>query len=455
MRIASASFIGLVLATLVAATDAQAYTWWGPSPLIYNPSFETQYTGGLPRSWYRQATTGTISTALSGTTTNGIDGSYAMFVASGETNTGSVYTSIQTNGTGALSTTKQYWVQVFYAKSTLADPSVAVSYGPLATAQSLGTLNTSDFAALGGTSTYGFVNYAFTPTSALTNPHLNFTSVGAASTTARIDCVTIIQRDADEVVLMNPSFEGSSMLGDGTPRNGSRVGTIAGWTTTNSAGVVAINVSDSNTGIISDNGITNSYAAAFMDQNGEMSQTITGLTVGAHYQLSYLYNATSAATAHIEATIGDLIAQDADVTAVGGTNLYNTNTYEFTATAASMLLDFQQTAASARLLLDNISVKFLSGPSYHDGDANGDSWVDFTDLTTVLGSYNQSDKAWANGDFNADGWVDFTDLTTVLQYYNQSFGASASSRAVPEPSTLLLTVAGLVGLLAYAWRKRK
>ena len=29
------------------------------------------------------------------------------------------------------------------------------------------------------------------------------------------------------------------------------------------------------------------------------------------------------------------------------------------------------------------------------------------------------------------------------------------SQAVPEPSTLALLAAGLVGLLAYAWRKRK
>ena len=59
---------------------------------------------------------------------------------------------------------------------------------------------------------------------------------------------------------------------------------------------------------------------------------------------------------------------------------------------------------------------------------------------------------WAQGDFNGDGTVNGADLNTVLSNYNQSAGVTA---AVPEPSTLLLAAAGLVGLLAYAWRKRK
>ena len=80
------------------------------------------------------------------------------------------------------------------------------------------------------------------------------------------------------------------------------------------------------------------------------------------------------------------------------------------------------------------------------GDSNVDGSVNGTDLNAVLSYYNQSGQAWATGDFNFDGSVNGTDLNTVLSNYNQSL--SSSTAAVPEPSTLLLMVLGLVGLLA-------
>jgi hypothetical protein len=85
------------------------------------------------------------------------------------------------------------------------------------------------------------------------------------------------------------------------------------------------------------------------------------------------------------------------------------------------------------------------------GDANGDGTVNGADLNTVLSSYNGTGMDWAHGDFNGDGTVNGSDLNTVLSNYNQSLGAGA---AVPEPSTVLLTLTGLSGLLACARRKR-
>jgi len=80
-----------------------------------------------------------------------------------------------------------------------------------------------------------------------------------------------------------------------------------------------------------------------------------------------------------------------------------------------------------------------------DGTVNGG------DLNTVLAHYNQTGY-WYQGDFNYDGTINGGDLNTVLANYNQHLSVGA---AVPEPSTLLLATAGLAGLLAYAWRKRK
>jgi hypothetical protein len=90
------------------------------------------------------------------------------------------------------------------------------------------------------------------------------------------------------------------------------------------------------------------------------------------------------------------------------------------------------------------------------GDANEDAKVDINDLTKVLASYNGTGKLWGDGDFNNDGKVDINDLTIVLAHYNQTYASSAAGMAaVPEPSTVLLAVGGLMGLLAYAWRKQK
>jgi autotransporter-associated beta strand protein len=100
------------------------------------------------------------------------------------------------------------------------------------------------------------------------------------------------------------------------------------------------------------------------------------------------------------------------------------------------------------------ALTLTSTPTYLPGDANRDGTVNGSDLNTVLSNYNQTvaGDTWSYGDFNGDNAVNGTDLNTVLSNYNQSLGVGA---AVPEPSTLLSAVAGLVGLLAYAWRKRK
>jgi hypothetical protein len=88
------------------------------------------------------------------------------------------------------------------------------------------------------------------------------------------------------------------------------------------------------------------------------------------------------------------------------------------------------------------------------GDADLDGQVDIDDLTIVLANYNQTGMNWSQGDFNGDGNVDINDLTIVLANYNTNSG-TAGLKAVPEPSCLVLLGVVIIGLLGYAWRRKR
>lgn len=72
------------------------------------------------------------------------------------------------------------------------------------------------------------------------------------------------------------------------------------------------------------------------------------------------------------------------------------------------------------------------------GDANLDSFVDFTDLLTLAQNYGQFvDQMWLTGDFNRDNMVDFNDLLGLAQNYQGASFDSDWNRAltsVPEPT---------------------
>ncbi len=110
------------------------------------------------------------------------------------------------------------------------------------------------------------------------------------------------------------------------------------------------------------------------------------------------------------------------------------------------------------------SVQALYGDEnapFVEGDTDGDGDVDFDDLGTLLGNYDQGGFVpFTNGDSNGDGFVDFNDLGLLLGNYGFPFAgaldlgnldgvaAAPATVAVPEPGVglpLLAAAAVIVG----------
>ena len=80
------------------------------------------------------------------------------------------------------------------------------------------------------------------------------------------------------------------------------------------------------------------------------------------------------------------------------------------------------------------------------GDSNLDGEVNFLDFLVLAEHFGQA-GGWAEGDFNGDGELDFLDFLDLAN----NFGESAP--AVPEPTTSLMGVFGILGLIGF--RKRR
>ena len=89
-----------------------------------------------------------------------------------------------------------------------------------------------------------------------------------------------------------------------------------------------------------------------------------------------------------------------------------------------------------------------------DGNLNGE--VEAADYTIWANGFGGTSPQFADGDYNVDGSVDTADYTIWANNFDQSIlAAQSAASAIPEPSTLTLAGLGLLGLLAYGWRRRR
>jgi hypothetical protein len=339
------SILRILLVTILALA---ARPLW--AAFVANPSFEDNYNSTYPSY-------GSIDSWTGGSGVNQTNGPFhdvgtlipdrdrVAFIQGGTTMSQTI---------SGLTPGKQYWLQFWYEGRNCCGGTMQllVSFGgvPIGAIASIQTV----------TSGYNFANLFFTPTS--DTGTLAFQTVVSGDATVDLDAVNIVQRDAGNVVMMNPSFEAS---GPPTATTGNppaadsgeiiKPAPMAGWQwDTTKSGTYGISLAG---GEYADNGaIPDQDLVGFIAGPGSLSQTVSGLFVNTTYQLSFAYNAQSAAgtDAHLQVKAAGNVVDDEDVAPVGGANPYHTNTVTFTATSTRASISFAQTNANGTLLLDDV-----------------------------------------------------------------------------------------------------
>jgi hypothetical protein len=307
---------------------------------IQNPSFESNYNTTWPHY-------GSIDQWSGG---SGVNDGTGPFHNTGTAIPDQAQVGFQ-QGNGTLSQAisgltpgQQYWAQFFYdARIGSQSVAITVSYngvdiGRVANVQP----------AINKNVPYYFASFPFTPDT--DSASLAFAVTVTGDSTALFDAVTIVPRDTNNLVVINPSFEASGdVAGSGVLTTG-----VAGWQGTGNYGV---NKTDG-TGPYANNGVApDQDHVAVLNDVSSLSQVINGLSPGQSYQLSFAYNATSGNTPHLQVKAGDTVLLDENVTAVGAANAYHSKTANFTATDFTAQIVFAQTKAGDQtVLLDDVKV---------------------------------------------------------------------------------------------------
>jgi hypothetical protein len=154
--------------------------------------------------------------------------------------------------------------------------------------------------------------------------------------------------------IVNPSFEADTFAT--FPGYVSGNGPITGWSALGGHGVNPGTFG----GPFTDNGtIPDGTKAAFLQEDGPMSQVVSGFIVGSTYQLTFFENARNGGVPACEVKVaGNTVVPAHNVSPVGGANPYRqVVSAPFTATASSMEIAFIKSnpqGGDTTLLIDNV-----------------------------------------------------------------------------------------------------
>ena len=97
-------------------------------------------------------------------------------------------------------------------------------------------------------------------------------------------------------------------------------------------------------------------------------------------------------------------------------------------------------------VLDDSDVDFLVHEvlQTEHGDANLDQRVNMTDFDIAFANFGATGAGWGGGDFNADGIVDIEDFGFIFGNFGFTNVSSRAIAAVPEPSTFMLLLTGVL-----------
>ena len=106
-------------------------------------------------------------------------------------------------------------------------------------------------------------------------------------------------------------------------------------------------------------------------------------------------------------------------------------------------LDFNSLKPAALFYIDDLLYSNVAPPPLL-GDANDDGVVDDKDASILGAHWLTGGAGWGDGDFNKDGWVNDKDAAILAAHWGER---AEGAPGVPEPSTLVMLLGGLVWLL--------
>ncbi|MCK6501217.1 MAG: hypothetical protein L6Q38_17185, partial [Nitrospira sp.] len=252
----------------------------------------------------------------------------------------------------ALTPGKRYWIQFHYDARTGSDLDLGVRFSTTSQGGAMDEqldLILKPRPARATSSPYYTRTVPFTPD--LSDGTLTFEVIARGDSTLLLDAVTLVQRDEGNFPVLNPSFEASGIVFDGTPSAGTDWRAIGGWVKSGIAGV------DDGTGGKADNGkVPDQALAAFIEGEGSLTQSLSPLVPNDTYTVQFAYNAKSGTTPHLQLKVGGAVVWEQDVAPVGGTAAYRTASATFKPTADATEISFVNTTAAGIVLLDDIKV---------------------------------------------------------------------------------------------------